>query len=122
MHQAFPEFAESQFVMTGYSGGAIATGWAAKLMGQYAPELLDQYAGSAFGGISADFEALRPTMDGTVGIGLYGAALIGQIRGTHPQLAQLAQPWVQLLATAPGPVWFQEQCVEGLALVGLTFL
>lgn len=122
VYKHFPELGQSRFAMTGYSGGAISTGWAAKVMRDYAPDLLGKYAGSAFGGIPADFGALRPTMDGTIGVGLYGAALIGQIRGGHPELAQLAQPWVQLIANLPGPIRFQEQCVELLASAGATLL
>lgn len=42
-----PDLAESPIVMHGYSGGAIATAWAAQLQPTYAPEL--RIAGAAAG-------------------------------------------------------------------------
>lgn len=46
----------------GYSGGAIATGWAAELHPSYAPEL--DIVGAAHGGTAADFLAVARWMDG----------------------------------------------------------
>jgi hypothetical protein len=48
--------------MWGYSGGAIATGWAAELQGDYAPEL--NVVGAASGGTAADFLEVARWMDG----------------------------------------------------------
>ena len=75
--------AESPVVLTGYSGGAIATGWAAQLAPSYAPDL--ELAGFAAGGTPADLGALAATMDGTLGSGLYAAAALGLAR-EYPQL------------------------------------
>ncbi|MCC7076889.1 MAG: hypothetical protein IT198_07160 [Acidimicrobiia bacterium] len=49
--------------MWGYSGGAIASGWAAELHGSYAPEL--DIRGVASGGTPADLLATARHMDGT---------------------------------------------------------
>lgn len=76
-------FSESKVVLTGYSGGAIATGWAAQLAPSYAPEL--DLAGVAAGGTPADLSTLRTTMDGTLGSGLYTAAAVGLTR-EYPEL------------------------------------
>lgn len=48
--------------MWGYSGGAIATGWAAELQPSYAPELA--VVGAASGGTAADFLEVARWMDG----------------------------------------------------------
>ncbi|RJO78432.1 lipase [Nocardia panacis] len=61
---AFPPagLAGSPTAMIGYSGGAIATVWAAQLQPRYAPEL--RMAGAVAGGTPADLSLLRETMDG----------------------------------------------------------
>lgn len=43
--------AESPIVLAGYSGGAIATQWAAELARDYAPEVNEQLVGAAAGGL-----------------------------------------------------------------------
>ncbi|HEY3144131.1 MAG TPA: lipase family protein [Acidimicrobiales bacterium] len=48
--------------MWGYSGGAIATGWAAELQASYAPEL--NLKGAALGGTPADLLAVARYLDG----------------------------------------------------------
>jgi hypothetical protein len=48
--------------MWGYSGGGLATGWAAELQPSYAPEL--QVRGVASGGTPADLKAAAATIDG----------------------------------------------------------
>jgi hypothetical protein len=53
--------------MVGYSGGAIATGWAAQLQPTYAPELA--FVGAVAGGTPADFGLLTRTMNKTWGSG-----------------------------------------------------
>lgn len=56
----------------GYSGGAIATGWAAELAGTYAPEL--HIVGVAEGGVPANVKVAGDNLNGGVGGDL---ALIG---------------------------------------------
>ncbi|KAH8895401.1 lipase 1 [Thozetella sp. PMI_491] len=41
---------DAQYAMWGYSGGALATEWAAELQGQYAPEM--NFSGAAMGGLT----------------------------------------------------------------------
>lgn len=41
--------------MLGYSGGSIPTGWAAQLQPTYAPELISNLVGAAYGGVPVDF-------------------------------------------------------------------
>ncbi|MFE7799452.1 lipase family protein [Nocardia sp. NPDC057440] len=80
---AFPSagLAGSPTAMIGYSGGAIATVWAAQLQPTYAPEL--RMLGAAAGGTPADLSLLRTTMDGTPPTSvLYLMAALGVARVT----------------------------------------
>jgi triacylglycerol lipase len=73
--------AGSPTTMIGYSGGAIATVWAAQLQPTYAPEL--RMLGAAAGGTPADLSLLRKTMDGKPpAAALYLMAALGVARVT----------------------------------------
>lgn len=77
----------TKVAMMGYSGGAIATGWAAQLQPDYAPEV--NLVGVASGGTPADLEAAGESMDGTLdGGGLFVGAAIGVSR-EYPELLTL---------------------------------
>ncbi|WP_449597955.1 lipase family protein [Nocardia rhamnosiphila] len=69
--------ADSPVALAGYSGGGLATGWAAALQPSYAPEL--KLAGIAAGGIPADLEqmALGLGFAPHPGFGLAFAAAMG---------------------------------------------
>ncbi|MFC6010532.1 lipase family protein [Nocardia lasii] len=67
-------YGTSPFAITGYSGGAIATHGAAKLIGSYAPELADVIVGAALGGVPADFEILSRSMNANLASGIFMAA------------------------------------------------
>ncbi|WP_406230080.1 lipase family protein [Nocardia sp. NBC_01009] len=80
---AFPSagLAGSPTAMIGYSGGAIATVWAAQMQPTYAPEL--RMLGAAAGGTPADLSLLRKTMDGKPPASvLYLMAALGVARVT----------------------------------------
>lgn len=85
-----PEFGlrpDAPTVVTGYSGGAIASGWAAQLAPRYAPEL--NLVGAAFGGVPADFDLLLSTMNGrNAASGVFLAATLGLAR-EYPELLDL---------------------------------
>lgn len=73
--------------MTGYSGGAIATGWAAQLAPSYAPEL--NVVGAAMGGTPADPRLLLDSLDGrNLASGVLLAATLGLAR-EYPELYPL---------------------------------
>ncbi|KAK5999353.1 hypothetical protein QM012_005571 [Aureobasidium pullulans] len=59
----------------GYSGGAIATGWAASLISSYAPEL--NVLGWAQGGTPANLTGTAVFIDGTAFAGFLPQALVG---------------------------------------------
>jgi secretory lipase len=69
--------------MWGYSGGGLATGWAAELQPSYAPEL--QVRGVASGGTPADLKAAAATIDGGPFSGLFLAAAVGLSR-QYPEM------------------------------------
>ncbi len=70
--------------LTGYSGGAIATGHAAELKSSYAPEL--NVVGAAMGGVPADVGALVDLANNQLASGLVLAGIIGVSR-EYPELA-----------------------------------
>ncbi|BAW07332.1 lipase family protein [Nocardia seriolae] len=78
---------QTPVVLTGYSGGAIATGWAAQLAPAYAPEI--RLAGAMIGGGPFDYELLLPRMDGVnFASGVLLAAALGLAR-EYPELLGL---------------------------------
>lgn len=70
----------------GYSGGGLATSWAAQLHPGYAPEL--DIAGVASGGTPADFEAAVRQIDGGIASGLVLLASTGLTRA-YPEMLTL---------------------------------
>jgi hypothetical protein len=72
--------------MWGYSGGGLATSWAAELAPGYAPEL--NIAGVASGGTPADFEAAVRQIDGGIASGLVMLASTGLTRA-YPEMLSL---------------------------------
>jgi secretory lipase len=72
--------------MWGYSGGGLATSWAAELQPGYAPEL--DIAGVASGGTPADFQAAVKQIDGGIASGLVLLASTGLTRA-YPEMLTL---------------------------------
>ncbi|KAF7974275.1 hypothetical protein HWV62_13072 [Athelia sp. TMB] len=68
----------------GYSGGAIATGWAASLQPTYAPEL--NIVGWAFGGTPSNVTSTLQNVDGTLFAGFAFAGIAGTA-SAYPALA-----------------------------------
>ena len=67
-----------RYALWGYSGGAVASEFAAELQVRYAPEL--QFAGVAIGGLTPNISSIRDLVDGTLLAGLTPSWL-------HPELA-----------------------------------
>ncbi|WP_169823330.1 lipase family protein [Aldersonia kunmingensis] len=73
--------------ISGYSGGAIAAGWAAERQADYAPEL--NVVGTAMGGAPVDYRILFASMNGAnLASGVFLAAALGVAR-EYPQLFAL---------------------------------
>ncbi|MFF0543620.1 lipase family protein [Nocardia thailandica] len=110
------EYATSRFAMTGYSGGAIATHGAVKLIGSYAPELAEVIAGAALGGVPADYEILSRSMNANLASGIFMAATFAIGRERTEILAamnHLAQ-WVASL--------MKDECADTFAVPGVLLL
>jgi Secretory lipase len=68
----------------GYSGGAIATDWAAQMAPSYAPDVNRQMVGAAEGGVLADPAHNLTYVDGSsIWAGIIPMAIIGIARGFH---------------------------------------
>ena len=77
---------ETPVGLWGYSGGGLATSWAAQLHPGYAPEL--NIVGVASGGTPADLEAAVKRIDGGIASGLVLLASTGLTRA-YPELLTL---------------------------------
>ncbi|GAA5051021.1 lipase family protein [Nocardia callitridis] len=105
--------ADSPVAMIGYSGGAIATVWAAQTQSAYAPEL--NIVGAAAGGTPADLRLLRETMDGKPpAAGLYLLAALGIARVT-PGALDLLNEAGKVTAKKNKNLCFTEGAIAGLA-------
>ncbi|MGH3431276.1 MAG: lipase family protein [Thermocrispum sp.] len=91
----------------GYSGGGLATGWAAELQPSYAPEV--ELAGVASGGTPADLRAAADVIDGSPYSGLLIGAVIGLTR-EYPELKELMNAEGEKLEQEAG-----DMCVGELA-------
>ncbi|EGW31184.1 secretory lipase 1 [Spathaspora passalidarum NRRL Y-27907] len=74
----------------GYSGGALASGWAAALQPSYAPELKSTLVGASLGGFVTNITAVAEIVDGELFAGLIPVALTG-ISNEYPQAKVLVQ-------------------------------
>jgi hypothetical protein len=76
-----------QIAMLGYSGGAIATEWAAELAPSYAPGIDAKLVGATFGGVLADPAHNLHYIDGSaLWAGVMPMAIIGISRAFHIDL------------------------------------
>jgi len=76
----------SKIGLLGYSGGAIATEWAAELAPTYAPEINSRLIGAAFGGTLVDpAHNLRYVEGSTEWAGIIPASIIGVARSFHQE-------------------------------------
>ncbi|MGW0245869.1 lipase family protein [Nocardia goodfellowii] len=102
---------DSPAVVTGYSGGAIASGWAAQLAPAYAPEL--NLVGAVFGGVPADFALLVDAMNGhNAASGVFLAAALGVAR-EYPEMLWMLNDNGWRLARS-----FKDLCFTAEALLG----
>lgn len=63
--------------MWGYSGGSLASAWAAELQPAYAPELASVLVGAAIGGTVPNISNVITTVDGTPFAGLMPTGIMG---------------------------------------------
>ena len=107
------KYAESRVAVTGYSGGAIATNGTAKVLGEYAPELVDRMVGAALGGIPADFHILAAAMNANLATGVMLAGALGIAR-ERPEILEMANNLGKQLATSH----FRNACGDDYGIAG----
>lgn len=73
----------TKYAMWGYSGGALASEWAAELAVQYASEL--DFAGAALGGLTPNITSVLSAVSGTATAGLIPAGILG-LASQYPEL------------------------------------
>jgi hypothetical protein len=108
------EFGHSRFAMQGYSGGAIATYAAAKLIDGYAPELRAAMVGAAMGGVPADFAMLTHTMNGNWASAVFLAAVFG-IGRERPEILTEMNNLARWVAFSP----IKDQCIGSIGGEGV---
>jgi Secretory lipase len=69
---------KTQVVFEGFSGGALATGWAVQVQPTYAPELSKYIRGAAFGGLPRNLTRDLIFLDGGVQSGLVVTSIAGE--------------------------------------------
>ncbi|WP_040778112.1 lipase family protein [Nocardia pneumoniae] len=111
------EFGASKFGMAGYSGGAIATHGAVKLIAGYAPELAEVIVGAALGGVPADYEILARSMNGNLASAVFMGAVFG-IGRERPEILARMNNLAQWVATSP----VKDMCGSSYGLAGLLML
>ncbi len=107
--------------MIGYSGGAIATEWAAELAPTYAPDIDKRLVGAAFGGVLVDPAHNLHYVDGSsLWAGVMPMAIIGVSRAFHIDLTPYLSAYglqiynelrkasiAEVLGRYPGLTWAQ---------------
>jgi hypothetical protein len=81
--------AETPTTIWGYSGGSLASGWAAQVQHRYAPDL--NLRGVALGGFVTNVGQALATINGGPGSGLIASALPGVLKSDR-RLARLIDP------------------------------
>lgn len=76
---------DAQVVMWGYSGGSLATGWAASLAPKYAPDLQKLLIGASVGGFVTNVTSVALTVDGGTFSALAGSGIAG-LSSEYPEL------------------------------------
>ncbi|WP_330231256.1 lipase family protein [Nocardia sp. NBC_00508] len=111
------QFGASKFGIVGYSGGAIATHGAVKLIAGYAPELAEVIVGAALGGVPADYEILARSMNGNLASAVFMGAVLG-IGRERPEILARMNNLAQWVATSP----VKDMCGSSYGLAGILML
>ncbi len=94
------QFGDSHFVVSGYSGGAIASYATAMLLDEYAPELADVVAGAAAGGLVTDNRNVAHQFNGNISSGILLSVALAVAR-EHPEMLGYTNHLAQWVATSP---------------------
>ncbi|CAX40803.1 secretory lipase precursor, putative [Candida dubliniensis CD36] len=81
---------DAKVVMWGYSGGSLASGWAAALQPDYAPELSGNLLGAALGGFVTNITATAEATDDGIFAGIVANAL-GGVANEYSEFKEILQ-------------------------------
>lgn len=107
---------DAKVAMWGYSGGTIASGWAAQLQPVYAPELKDNLIGVAVGGWVTNITLTAQATEGTIYAGLVPNAVTGLMQ-EYPHL----RPIIMNAIRPDRRAWFEEAADKCLIESVFTF-
>ncbi|BCK54691.1 putative lipase [Nocardia wallacei] len=93
-------FGASRFVVSGYSGGAIASYATAMLLDEYAPELAEVVVGAAAGGVVTDNRNVAHRFNGNISSGILLSVALAVAR-EHPEMLQYTNHLAQWVASSP---------------------
>lgn len=88
---------KAKITMWGYSGGALAVGWAAQLQPTYAADLTQYLVGASMGGLPSDLKAIAKHTNKGIAAGLIVGVMQG-LANAYPQL----QEWLNQHANKTG--------------------
>ena len=91
----------AKVALMGYSGGAIATGWAAQMAPTYAPDVNSRLVGATMGGVLVDPDHNLHYVEGSsTWAGVLPMALVGIARAYGVDLTPYLSPYGQQVAAA----------------------
>ncbi|EST07618.1 Lipase, secreted [Kalmanozyma brasiliensis GHG001] len=98
--------------MWGYSGGALAVGWAAQLQSEYAPDLTRYVVGASMGGLPSNLGAIAKWTNKGVAAGLIVGVMQG-LANAYPTL----QAWLNEHANATGKAALAMASVKSFGVI-----
>lgn len=101
---------DAKTAMFGYSGGSLASGWAASLQPDYAPHLNDTLVGVALGGFVPNISATTERIDGGFFSGLSTAGLNG-ITHAYPNIKEILMDQLDVEEHKEDFEWGDSKCL-----------
>ncbi|SNX83235.1 related to lipase family [Melanopsichium pennsylvanicum] len=105
------EFA-AKITMWGYSGGALAVGWAAQLQPSYAPDLTKYLVGASMGGLPNNLKAIAEWTNKGICAGL----IVGVVQGLANAYPDL-QEWLDQHANKTGKAALQMALTKSFRVI-----
>ncbi|TKY86808.1 hypothetical protein EX895_004449 [Sporisorium graminicola] len=103
---------EAKIAMWGYSGGALAVGWASQLQPSYAPDLSRYLVGASMGGLPNDLKAIAEYTNKGVAAGL----IVGVMRGLANAYMEL-NDWLDQHANKTGKAALQMALTKSFGVI-----
>ncbi|SJX61740.1 related to lipase family [Sporisorium reilianum f. sp. reilianum] len=103
---------QAKVALWGYSGGALAVGWAAQLQPSYAPDLTPLLVGASMGGLPNDLKAIAEHTNKGIGAGL----IVGVMRGLANAYTDL-NDWLDQHANKTGSAALQMALTKSFGVI-----